>query len=216
MSQSVRVKKPSPSLQLYIQVVVATGTLVLGYAALDAARTPQPIAWLTLAGLALLSGWFRVNVKSVSATFGIDDTFCITSALLFGPGPATIAIVAHSVVYSLRRRRPVRQMTFNAAALALSMWGSAETFFVLARVGPLAIAQTPITQLVGPLIALASVYFGLNSGLTAVAVGLDSDQPPIDVWKQNFRWLWVGYLAASSVAFCLVLLVQQRSFTAAA
>jgi putative nucleotidyltransferase with HDIG domain len=213
---AVRSAEPSHALQLYVQVVVATGTLVLARAGVEAARTPHPLAWLTLAALALLSGWFRLNFKSVSATIGIDDTFCITSALLFGPGPATLAIVSHSVVYSVRRRRPARQMAFNAAALALAMWGSASTFFVLSGVGPLALVDAPITQLVGPLLAMAAVYFALNSGLTAVAVGLDSGQSPIRVWKQNFRWLWVGYLGAGSVAFCLILLVQQRSFTAAA
>ena len=32
----------------------------------------------------------------------------------------------------------------------------------------------------------------------------------------NFRWLWVGYLGAASVAFCLILLLQQQSLAAAA
>src|SRR5206468_1887523 len=137
-------------------------------------------------------------------------------ALLFGPAPATLAIAAHSLVYSLRRSRPLRQMAFNAAALALSMWGSASAFFAVAGVGPLAIEHAPITTLVWPLLALTGVYFALNSGLTAVAVGLDSHQSPFEIWRQNFRWLWVGYLGAASVAFCLILLLQQRSLAAAA
>jgi len=211
-----RAAESSRSLRLYVRVVAATGVLVLASAALDAVQTPKPLACLALAGLVLLSGWFRLSFNSVSATVGIDDTFCITLALLFGPGPATLAIVAHSVVYSMRRRRPGRQMAFNAAALALSMWGSARAFFLFAGVGPLAIAQTAITSLVGPLLALAVVYFALNSGLTAVAVGLDSRQSAIEVWKKNFRWLWIGYLGSASMAFCLILLLQQHSVAAAA
>jgi putative nucleotidyltransferase with HDIG domain len=206
----------SPAIRLYLQAVVAMGSIVLAQALFAAARTPQPLAWLMLAALALLSGWFRLSFKSVSATAGIDDTFWIAAALLFGPGVATLAVAAHSLVYSLRRRRPVRQMAFNASALALSMWCSASAFFALAGVGPLAIEHAPITPLVGPLLALTGVYFALNSGLTAIAVGLDSRQSPFQIWKQNFRWLWVGYLGAASVAFCLILLLQQQSLAAAA
>jgi len=208
--------KASSALQFYLRSVVAVGSMVLLRAALEAARTPHPLAWMTLAGLALVSAWFRLNLKSISATVGIDDTFCITAALLFGPGPATLALAGHSVLYSVRRRRPVRQLTFNAAALALSMWASASAFFALSGVAPLAVSEAPITRLVAPLLAMAVVYFAANSALTAIAVGMDSGQRPLDVWKANFRWLWVSYLGAASTAFCLILLIQQRSFMAAA
>jgi putative nucleotidyltransferase with HDIG domain len=206
----------SRTLRVYLQVVVAIGTLAFAGAAFEAARTPQPLAWMSLAALALVSAWLRLSFKTISATVGIDDTFCITAALLFGPGPATVALVGHSLVYSIRRRRPASQLAFNAAALALSMWTAARAFFALAGVAPLAMGDAPITGLVAPLLAMVVVYFVLNSGLTAVAVGLDTDQAPIDVWKHNFRWLWVGYIGAASTAFCLILLLQQRSFLAAA
>ena len=211
--------RPAPlsgRLRLYIQVVVVAGAIVLLQATLDAARTPQPLAWLTLAGLALLCGWFRMTFSSVAASIGIDDTFCIVTALLFGPGPATLAIVLHAVVYSLRLRRPVRQMVFNAAALALSMWGASRAFFALAGVAPLAIGHASIAPLALPTLALAVVYFTLNSGLTAIAVGLDTRKSAIEIWSRHFRWLSVGYLGAASVAFCLILLLQQNSLTAAA
>jgi putative nucleotidyltransferase with HDIG domain len=151
----------------------------------------------------------------VSANMAIDDTFVITSALLFGPGPATLTIAASSCLFSCRRRMPSKQIAFNTAATALSMWSGAQVFFLTGRVPPLAVATPSIATLVAPLVAFTIVYFMLNSGLTAVAVGLDSGLRPLDVWRANFRWLWVGYLGAGSTAFCLVLLLQQRNFMAA-
>jgi len=216
MTPSPRSTAPSSTLTLYVWVVGVIGTVVFARATLDAVRTPEPLMWISLAALALISGWFRLNFKTVSATFGLDDTFCITAALLFGPGPATLALVGHAFTYSVRRRRPVRQLTFNSAALALSMWTAARTFFGMSGVGPLAFGQTPIATLAPPLLTMAVVYFSLNSGLTAVAVGWDTGQRPIEVWKKNFRWLWIGYLGSASTAFCLILLIQQRSFMAAA
>src|SRR3954449_10201314 len=119
----------SRALTRYLTVVVTVGTLALCLAVRESVRTPQPLAWLTLVALTLASAWFRVNFKTVSATQGIEDTFCITSTLLFGPGPATLAQAGHSLLYSLRRRRPRRQVLFNAAALGLSMWASAHVFY---------------------------------------------------------------------------------------
>jgi len=70
--------------------------------------------------------------------------------------------------------------------------------------------------LVAPLVAYVVVYFVLNSGFTAIAIGLDTRQSPSEVWRRNFRWLWIGYLGSASIAFCLVLLLQQHSLAASA
>lgn len=206
----------SRALRAYLHVVVGAGALVLASSAVGAVGTPHPLAWLALGAVCLLAGSFRLKFASVSANIAIDDAFFITTALLFGPSPAAIVGGVSAFVFSWRRRVRPRQIAFNTAALALSLWGSARTFFGLAGVEPLSIGQASITSLAVPLLALTAVYFALNSGLTAVAVGLDTRQSPIEIWKRHFRWLWLGYLGAASVSFCLVLLVQQRSVTAAA
>ena len=213
---AVRPASPSRALTAYLFVVVVAGALVLGHSALAAAQTPKPLWWLALGGVVILAGWFRMNIASVSATIGIEDTFLIATALLFGPAPPTLAVAVSALLFSLRRGTPVRQVAFNIAALSLSIWGGARTFFALAGVEPLAIGHAPVARLVVPLMALTVVFYVLNSGLTAVAVGLDSRQSPIDVWSRHFRWLWVGYLGAASAAFFLLLLLQQGSLIAAA
>src|SRR6185436_11831765 len=157
----------------------------------------------TLGGGVILAGWFRMNFASVSATIGIEDTFLIATALLFGPAPPTLAVAASGLLFSLRRGKPVRQIAFNIAALSLSIWGGAQTFYLVGHVQPLAVGHAPVARLVVPLMVL-----------TAVAVGLDSRQSPLAVWSHHFRWLWVGYLGAASAAFFLILLLQQGSLTA--
>ena len=216
MSATVRSHNGARLLRAYLSTVAAAGAVVLVYSLVAAVRSPLPLAWLALGGLALVLGCFRLRFSSVSANISIDDTFLISTALLFGPAPATLSIGFGALLLCWRRKRPLRQLTFNTASLALSMWASASTFFALSGVEPLAIGQAPITPLVAPLLALTLVYFVLNSGLTAVAIALDSRQSPVEVWKKNFRWLWLGYLGGASVAFCLILLVQQRSVAAAA
>ena len=201
-------------LRRYVHAVGIVGGAVLASALALALRTPHAAAWLALSAFAIATGSFKLNFASIAADIAIDDTFFIAIAVLFGPGPATLATAAGAFVLPGRRRRPLRQIVFNTASLALSMWAASETFFFAARVPPLAVSGAPIASLVLPLLALTAVYFVFNSGLMAVAIGLDTRQSPFAVWQQHFRWVSVGYFAAASVTFCSILLVQQASLLA--
>jgi putative nucleotidyltransferase with HDIG domain len=211
---SERAPATSRALRAYLTVVVTAGALVLVVSAITAARTPHPLGWLALAALAMLTGSFRLNFASVSANIAIDDTFLFTAALLFGPGPAALAIAAGGFIPSCRRRKPARQIAFNTAAPAISMWVATQTFFLIARVPPLVQGMPPVASLVVPLLTFTVVHFALNSGLIAIAVGLDTRQSPIQIWRGHFQWLSIGYFAAASLAFCLILLIQQASLAA--
>ncbi len=203
---------PARALRLYVAVVLVAGACVIADAAIAAFYTPRPLQWVGLSVLALAAGFFRVRVSSVSADIAVDDAFFIATALLFGPGPATLAIALSAVV--ARYRRQLRQLLFNAATFAVSMWTAAHVFFLLAGVRPLAIGHTAVAPLVLPLMTMAAVFFAANSTLIAVAVGLDARRSPLEIWRHHFGWIAVGYFGAASVAFILILLIQEASFSA--
>src|SRR5581483_8801888 len=179
-------------------------------------RTPHSPAWMLFAALAIATGAFTLKIASVAATISVSDTFFMTLALMFGPAPATITIAVESCITSWRRGHRTDRILFNTAAPAIAMWGGAQAFFLIARVRPLAQTPTTISSLIVPLVAFAGMYYGLNTGLMALAVGIESKQSPILVWRRHFRWLSIAYLASASLAFCLVLLIQQVSVLAAA
>src|SRR5438067_879694 len=214
-TSATRATSESLALRIYLAVVYGAGALTLAGAIVEAFHAPLPLGWLALAALAMATSSLRLNIVSVAANIAIDDTFFITTIVLFGPGPAALCIAASSGFVSWRRRMPRRQIVFNLAAPALSIWVVGQMFFAIARVAPLAEAMAPIGTLVVPLISLTAVYFTLNSGLTAIAVGLDTGQPAFDIWRRHFQWLSINYFAAASVAFCIILLIQQASLMAA-
>jgi len=214
MIQWLRSISPSRALRVYLQTVVLAGAFVLVDAVSEAVHTPHPMRWIALAVLAIVVGSFRLNFASESANIAIDDTFFITTALMFGPGPATIAMAAGGLVFSLRRRMPLRRIAFNSAELAVCMWIASHVFFRAARIAPLSESNPSLGTLILPLFAMTVVYFVVNSGLTAIAVGLDTRQSPIQIWRRHFQGLSNGYLAAASLAFCLILLIQQASIIA--
>ncbi len=213
-STKSRAGRPAPkALQCYLQALLAAGAIVLVHSAAAVVQTPHT-GWLLLAALAMVAGSFKLNFASVSASISVADTFFITTAVMFGPGPAAVAVACDSLIISCRRRDPWTRVAFNTAAPALSLWVAAQVCFALAGSPPLADAGAPVVTFIGPLLTLAVIYFLLNSGFTAVAVGLESRQSPWQLWRRHFQWLWIGYIGAASVAFCLMLLVQQASLAA--
>ncbi len=206
---------PHAALPIYIRSIVAIGAIVLAHSALATVRTSPPVGWVVFTALAIITGSFKVNFASISASLFVSDTFFITNAVLYGPAPATLTIALDSLIICIRRKEPLQRLGFNVAAPALSFWAGAQVCFAAAGVAPVAGGGTPVATLAVPLLLLAVVYFLLNSALTATAISLESRQSPFPIWRRHFMWLSVAYLAASSAAFCLILLTQQVSLSAA-
>jgi putative nucleotidyltransferase with HDIG domain len=205
------------SLRLFIRIVATAGVVVIAQSLFALQTSPHRYEWLAFAALAVLTGSFSMKIGSVSASVTIADTFFITTALLFGPAPATLAIALGGFMTSWRRGHARDRVAFNTATIALGMWAGSQIFFLLSGLPPLTQMQTqaPAGQLILPLLALTAVYFLTNSGLIAVAIGLDARRSPMVVWREHFLWLSANYFASASVSFCLVLLYYQASLVAA-
>ena len=201
-------------LQRYVRLVAVTGILVILQSLIALTTAPPSYEWLLFALLAVMSGSFSMKVASISASVTVSDTFFITTALLFGPAPATLIVALDTLIVSYRRKHGFERVAFNTATSTLGIWAGSQAFFILAGIAPLSQSHAPIEQLIFPLLGLTIIYFLTNSGLTAVAIGLDARKSPIDIWRQHFSWLSVHSFAAASVSFCLILLIYKVSLTA--
>ena len=121
---------------------------------------------------------------------------------------------SHALVYSSGAAARVRQAAFNAAALALVDVGErAGVLHAGAASRRWQSAHAPIAPLIVPLLALDGHLFRAQfrpDGGRRRSRQRGSRRSRSG--RSNFRWLWVGYLGAASVAFCLILLLQQVSF----
>src|SRR5688572_428604 len=202
-------------LRLWIQIVAVAGALAIVQSLFSLYALPHRYEWLLLAALALLTGSFSMKAGSARASITVSDTFFITTALLFGPAPATVANALGTLLTSSRRGHSRERVIFNTSNSAFSMWAGSQVFFLIAGVPPLTHAVVPIGQLILPLVAYSAVHYLVNSGLIAVAIGLDERRSPLAVWRQHCLWLWANYFASASVSLCLVLLMYQESVVAA-
>ncbi len=203
-------------LTIYIRAVVGAGGAVLLYSAASLGGTPRMMEWFIFSALAIVLGRFMINIGPVEASMSVADTLFIASAMLFGPEAAALALAVDSFLFSYRKRHDRTRTAFNTAAPALSMWVAARGFFALSDIAPALVASTPIAALLTPLLCLTVVYYLLNSGLTAVVIGLATRQSPMLVWRHHFLSLSLNYVAAGSLALCLILIVQQVGLGAVA
>ncbi|HYB96018.1 MAG TPA: HD domain-containing phosphohydrolase [Vicinamibacterales bacterium] len=203
-------------LNLYVLAVAIIGVAVVSASALGLLGTPHFREWGALSLLALVASRFPLRVPGTNAWFSIADTFYITSALLFGPAPATVTMAVDSMVMSLRHKWGPRRLVFNAAAPAIAFWTGAQLFMGLSDTGPLFGDIVNADALMWPLLGFTATYFVLNSGLTALAVALDKGAPASAVFRSHFGLVSLSWFAAGSTAFLLVLFSQYVSLLALA
>src|SRR5436190_3610934 len=101
------------ALRIYIRTVTAVGGTVVLYSLASLPYVPHPLEWFLFTALAMLTASFTIKFATIDASIAVDDTFVIVSAMLFGPGPAAVALAANSGVLYWRRGDNWRRWAFN-------------------------------------------------------------------------------------------------------
>ena len=194
-------------LQLYLSVVSAVGAAVLVASVIYLARFPIGAMWLALATLTIVTGWAKLRMPGVTASFSISDTFTMTAALLYGPAGGAAIVGLDGLAMSaglIKDRHWPRKALFNTTAPALAMWLAATLFFAVAPFPPLVDELPPPGALVFPLALFAAAYFGLNTSIVAAAIAIDQRAPFTRVWREHFSILWPTYFGGASIAAIIV------------
>jgi putative nucleotidyltransferase with HDIG domain len=206
----------SSTLVAFVGVVIAIGLIVIVQSVYRLGDVANPLGWIALGSLAIVAASFALKLPGVPVYLSISDAFFITSALLFGPAPATVTIAIDSFVVSLRRRNSMRQLLFNTTSPAIALWSGAQVSSLLSHQSAAPDVQAPDATMILALASLATVYFLLNSGLLATAVALSKRISLIRVWREYFAIISLNYFAAASAAFFLTVLVRYLGLPAVA
>ena len=164
--------------------------------------------WFALAVLAMVTGRFPLRIPGTNAWFSISDTFFITSALMFGPAPATVTMAIDSLVMSYvanlkatSNNTRMRRLLFNGSAPALAFWcGAAGVFLAVAasaRCSARRRQRRPCWCV--PLACFAAVYFVLELRTDGDGgCARRSSQSAVAVWRSHFMTLSLNYFASAS------------------
>ena len=204
--------------QIYVASVAALGLIAIGICIATLYETPVSSEWFFLALLTLLTGSFTVAVPGLPARISVSETFVFTSVLLFGTSAGTLTVALDTLVATLAAKRKAPQaplkLLFNLASAALSIWIAGTVFYAISGLEPLSITSAPLPKILGPLVAMTSIYFVLNSALVAGALSFEKGQSPFQIWRRNFLWLSVNYFGGASVAALLVAYTKTVDLTA--
>jgi putative nucleotidyltransferase with HDIG domain len=196
----------------YLWLAIIAGFAAISQSILELAADPPGSQWFVVALLTLVSGTATIKLPGVPAHISISESFLFTAVLLFGPAAGIATVVCDAIIASVRtQKRSVVRTLFNIAAPALSLWVASHLFYI----PPLVRQNTPaqIGAIIGPLLALTVVYFCLNSGMIAVAIGFQKKISPFGVWRDHLMWLSLNYFGGASVAALLVVYTREVNWT---
>jgi putative nucleotidyltransferase with HDIG domain len=220
VSESAAAATPSrgltPQARLFVAAVGLCGAAVVGRSVFVLWHAAMPAQWLLFAVLTVLSGTLSIKIPSIQSRFSVSEVFAFTSVLLFGPEVGALVLALDGLRISFLWKMNRAQTLFNFANLGLSMWVSAQLFFLTSGTAPLYGHSTPPATVVLYLALMTAAYFGINTGLTATAVALSSRRNMVAVWREHYWPLFPSYLAGASVALLLVLAFREVQFTAIA
>ena len=205
-----------PALKLYVAAVSAAGCALFLYCLSRLAQRQLPVEWWVFAALTFVSGRIALKIPSLEARFTVSEVFAFGSVMLFGPEAGTVTLALDGLVLAWHRRFRADRACFNFGNLSLAVWISGSIFFAVSGAEPLFGNAGRAGQLVLPLGLFALTYFALNTGLVAIAVGLEKSVTPLAIWRAHFVPLAPGYAASASVALLLVAALQQAHFAALA
>ena len=172
--------------------------------------------WLVFGALTIASGFFTLKVPSIDSRLSISELFAFACVLQFGPEAGAITLALDGIFVSIRHRLSFAQALFNFGMLLVSVWASGVVFFALSGIRPLFFGDAVGASVIVSLGAMTATYFGINSGLTATAVGLSARRSVAGIWREHFLPLLPSYFAAASVALLLAVALRVVHFGAIA
>src|SRR5262245_50303272 len=192
---------------LYLWAVITVGVAVIGHSISLLHRQDIGYEWFIIAALTLISGSATVRLPSSYASISISETFVFTAVLLFGPAAGTVVVALDGLVISFwiaKRHSEPHRALFNMSAPAVSVWCSANLFFIISGIAPLVARPASIQSILPALVVFAVTYFALNSWLITFIIALERHLSPIKIWSQSFLWWSMNYICGASVAILFV------------
>ena len=192
-------------MRLFVLLVSASGLAALALSLpqihLQQADLPMLVLLVALAAAAQRMPVFLFRSSAISISFAA----VIASFVLYGAGVGVLVSVAQGAVNAFTpARKPVIKAAFNAGSLMSSAYlGGSVYRFVGGQVPPGDIAFTLVAVVVAAL-----AYFALNTALTASVIAINERQSLLAVWRTNYSWMPLNFVATAAQGAALALASQ--------
>ena len=136
-----------------------------------------------------------------SARISTLQPFLLTAVVLFGTRPAVLLAAVSMTYFWIVTRPPMEthKALFNLGNFVLSTWIAGRLF--IAAGGRQGDVTSPDSLLALLLTVLA--FFAVNSGLVAIAAGIEHGVSPFRLWYEKYSWTVSAQLAGGSLVILL-------------
>ena len=188
--------KPTPRISIVIAIIVFCGASLL--VVIDRARFPQAhsfrIGLALFICLVVLAHRYAADIDGRGTT-SVAVVPMIGASLLFnGPGIAVAAAV-FALVAKFKAHSPIHRMLFNFGCMLLAD-GAAVLIFREMVHGPL--AQARYVQMLVPGFLAGLTFYLVNHLLICLIRSMAERRRALDIWSEDYRWLWPHYVMAGS------------------
>jgi len=192
-TESPALRRHHQSLPLVLRLFLATtvaASLALAWWGFHLWPAPDPIGIALFTVLAVCAELFQVNVYGFN-TVSVSVAVIFASGLVAGLPGVTATSAAVALTHYLRARPQPYQTIFNWAVHVLA--GTAPAMMSYALGLRFGIENLPALLVAAVIIGV--VYYGIDTGLIALAISLSEKQSFWRTWHAQFRWLIYHYVA---------------------
>src|SRR6185312_12876139 len=188
--------------RVYVASVILAGAIVMAIGLPLADFTAQPVlfASLVIVGSAAAAMKVTLPLTSGGSTMSVSYAVDFAALLLLGPHDAMIVAIASTFcqchVSNKEKKNPAYRTLFSVAAVVLTIQGAGLAIGWTTDPS----AAVSVSTFAGPLLAAATAYFILNTGLIAGAVALSTGESVSTTWRTNFLWSAPSYFVGAGAA----------------
>ena len=190
-------------LRFFVAIVAGFGAVSVA----EGARTVRldaidPLMLAILVGLAAVTQRVPV-VLFRSSAISVSFASVIASYVLYGTGVGIGVSLVQALVNAFTpKRKPLLKAAFNAGSLSTSAFVAGELFRLAApQRGDIAATLAAVT-------VSALGYFLVNTSLTASVIAISEKKSVLEVWRTNYAWMPVNFLATAAQGAALALASQ--------
>lgn len=159
--------------------------------------------WLEVWPGILISVLLVIFTELYSIDLFLGKTSLSTSAvpmlagtLLFGPLAGIILSITYAIVVGIKYHSKFNKYIFNLSNQVIA--AMVYTFALRLLGQPL--GSFSIVMQCGFIVLSALIVYSLNTWMISFGMGLDLRQPPIQIWKEQYRWLITIYMGMGLIA----------------
>jgi diguanylate cyclase (GGDEF)-like protein/putative nucleotidyltransferase with HDIG domain len=170
---------------------------------------PRLTSWFGIAGYAfliVLTEWYSIDLYTKKTSLSTSAVPILAGTLLFGPIGSLILSLTYAIILGLKHRSPFNRYIFNFSNQLLA--GMIYTYIISLSGGSF-IELSPFLQLIFAIFSAVIVYL-LNTSMISIGVYLDSRQPVLSFWREQYSWLLPIYIGMGIVAAAFVFGYQQN------